>query len=112
MSTLTYKIEDAWLCPDGDGMMFCQEKDGLAFTELEADLETSGDEWNITEIRMVEPVPLLQRKVILTGFLRESAMDFIIDHHVIEIDKFVDENTGDDDDDGDDRCDALREEAA
>ncbi len=111
MSTLTYRT-DAYLTLDGDsGIIFVPEAERLADTALDIDIETNGDEWNVTEIRMHEPTPFERpaRVKVLAGRHRESAMEYIIDHLVGKIDEFVAENREDDDDDSDFQCDQRRE---
>jgi hypothetical protein len=103
-----FKSDDAWMRPDGGGMMFCREADGFIPALLECDLDLAGRDWNVTEIRLIDPANS-RRKVALTGQNRESAMDFIIDNLFGEIDAFVAEHRRGADDDYDARCDTMRE---
>ncbi len=105
-----YKTTKAWVCPDGGGMMFCCEKDGYLPAVLEVDIDPTYETWNIIAIRLVDPADA-KRTRILYGQNRESATDYLIDHEMEDINDFVSEwkRGMDSDDDGDQRCDEMRE---
>lgn len=108
-----YKTTKAWMCPDGSGWMFCPEVEGYVPAVLEVLIDASSDSWDIVGIRLLDPTGKLPKR-ILFGQNRKSAYDYLIDHEIDEINDFVAEYKRgmDSDDDGDQRCDERREDAA
>jgi hypothetical protein len=93
MSTMTYKLEEAWMMPNGDCMIFCSEEDGLALAALEIDISTGGPgtPWGVAAVRMVDS----DKKRHLSGDLHEGAVAWIMATMRGDIETFIRENYSD-----------------
>ncbi len=100
---LTYELCEVWMEPEpsGERMMFCSEKDGFASTSLEFDLNTpNGLDWEVTEVRMVEPIRLHPRRKVLTGKMREDAIAFLQTTEEASVSFFISSEFVHEDDEG------------